>query len=192
MAKANATLKAADFLILEALNRKPMTTTELAKALQISRDSVRLRIKRFQKLGLVLQQYPDRRWVIKLIVRVETVNETLEQVGLTSGSDQPKIMSKKALPNAPEAAQIASEDVLPPPPDLGAAEELKPDRKAVPPKVPVSPNALKLSERFNLPAHKYRMGELNMGAMGGCMKCGKGTPFRYGEQNLCPLCARKS
>jgi hypothetical protein len=123
---------------------------------------------------------------------VETVNETLEQVGLTSSPDPPKILSKKPLLNASERPQIGSGEHVPPPPDLGVEAEPKPLTKVPPPKTQVSANALKLSKHFNLPAHRYRAGELNMGTMGGCVKCTKGTPFRYGEQNVCPLCARKS
>ena len=200
---APATLKAADFLILEALNRKPMNTRELSRALQISTSAVRDRIKRFQDVGLVLKQHPDRKWALKLIVRVETPRETAELLGAEIPNlppkqrdlPDPKVIDRATWKKAREGPQEVAEEVLPPTPDLTIAPPPEKPYKPIQTAVEVSEKARKISERFKVPVHLVQLGrggdgEVAMGKMGTCTKCGKGTPFRYGEKHLCPTCAR--
>ncbi len=196
-----ATLRAADFLILEALTRKPMNTTELGRALQISYSAVRDRIKRFKEMGLIIKQYPDRRWVIKLIIRVETPRETAELLGAEIPNlppkqrtlEDPDIVKRRALQKVPVEPQEVAQEVVREVPDLGAIEEPQKPVAIKEPRVPVSENALKISKQFRVPAHLRQMGgEVAMGKMGTCKKCARGTPFRYGEKHLCPLCARST
>jgi biotin operon repressor len=194
------TLKAADFLILSALHDKPMTTTELGKTLQISRTSVVARIKRFQNMGLILRRHPDKRWVIKLIVRVETLAETAEEIGVSTKMDtpravvvpEPEIVNSKAIRKPILPTPEPREEHVAKAPDMGAPEPAETPVQIKKPRVPVSKNAQSISDRFQVPAHLDRMGgEVKLGAMGGCCKCGKGTPFSYGgNRHLCPLCAR--
>lgn len=204
MARAEpAVLKAADFMILEALNRKPMSTSELAKNLQISISAVRARIKRFQAMGLVLKQWPDRRWVIKLIVKVETPRETAEILDLnvpdsTSKAEypsEPEIVRRRAVGKPTQTPQEAQDEAPAPvprvPPDLATPSPPEPPYEPGKPRVPVSEKALHLSKYFKMPAHLSQLGgELGMGKMGKCKKCDRGTPFMYGERNICPSCSR--
>lgn len=188
-----ATLRAADFLILEALNRRPMSNTELARALHISRSSIAARIKRFQKLGLIIRQWPDRRWVIKLIVRVETPHETLVEEGLdTTTLPEPPIQPQKVPQKPLQTSVRAREDAPTPIPDLGGAEPPPKPYRPLAPTVQVSDKALKLSKQFRLPASLVKYGgEVNVGRMASCKECGTGTPFKYGPNPRCPKCARR-
>jgi len=188
----NPELRAADFLILEALHRKPMSTAELARGLQISRSSVTSRVKRFNDMGLLVKQYPDRRWVVKLIVRVETVKETLEQVGLTVPKESdPKLVKVRASQRVSEGSQIALEQPVARVPDWTTPDPPEKPYKPRETSQDVSKRALDMSQKFKMPVHLVELGgELGMGQMGSCRKCGKGTPFVYGVKHLCPLCAR--
>ena len=199
-----AVLKAADFMILEALNRKPMSIREMANGLQISTSAVRGRIKRFKEMGLVLQQWPDRRWVIKLIIKVEPPRETAKALDLSVPDStlkapplpEPEIVRRRVVGKAKEGPSRPQEETPAPvprvPPDLTAPSAPEKPYEPGKARVPVSPAAQKLSTRFKMPAHLSQLGgELNMEQPPRkCKKCDRGTPFMYGERNICPSCSR--
>ena len=187
------TLHAADYLILDALRRSALSTTELSRRLQISRSAAENRLKRFEELGLIIKRAPDRRWVAKVVFRVETTQETLEaETGKAPVLPDPALQTRKVPETASEAAQEAREQAPIAPPDPESIPQPERVYKAHKPVVAVSPKALELSKKFNLPANLAREGgELSFTKLDACKDCGGVTPFRYGSNPICPRCARK-
>ena len=169
-------LNAADFLIMDALCRKPMTTKELSHLTTISRASIIKVVKRFKDLGLIVQRATDKKWIPVIVMRVETPRETVE-IGLgTPVHPQVEEQVGRVQPKAPTA-------ILPPLPP----KQYEPPK----PEVPVSPKAERISNQMRIPAYLIEYGEVNIGKMGECCKCSTATPVVYGSYNVCPLCARR-
>jgi len=192
-------LSAADFLILDALNRRPMTIPELGRTLQLSQTTVRGKVKRYEKNGIVIQGR-NNKWHPCMVVWVapaKDVSEAIsgEEVVMAPKPQVPEMIelpvgAEKPLEEAIQAAEEPKrsiEEVV----DLGKPE---PRREAYRPpktKVQISDKAAAQAKRMNIPGHLEGFGELSMGRTGKCGICkDRTTPVRYGTQVICPKCAR--
>lgn len=187
-------LYGSDWLLFDSITKKPMTTRELSHMLQLSEVQVAKRMKRFAEMDppLVVKRSPDRRWVPCVIMRVETAKETVdslwEDIPIPSQPDEPAVKGGKVVypevapPPVPAPARPRPEVTLPPPPP----KKYQPPK----PRATVSERAAALALKLNVPAERIEYGEVNIAAMGGCVKCGNGTPLHYGGYALCPKCAR--
>jgi len=193
------TFYGSDFLLLDAITKKPRTTRELSQLLQISRTTVNKRLKRFAECEppLVVMRYKDRAWVPTVVMRVESPRETVEALTgqpvvmpPVSKMVEPQVVGGKlvfveAEPTTPteEAVRALPVSTLPPPAP----------RPYVPPPVPddVSEPARRVAAKMRVPASLMEYGEVRIGKIGKCVKaCGRTSVLLYGGTNVCPICAR--
>jgi hypothetical protein len=187
-----------DFLIFDALTKKPRTTRELSQLLQIAQQTVAKRLKRFAECEppLIIRRWPDRRWVPTVILRAETPRETAEALGgpvvipPVSRKVEPQVVGGKVVnveptptpTPEPEAVQKVPDSTLPPSP-------LQP--YAPPPSSDASEKAWRVASKMRVPAILMEYGEVRVGRIGRCVKnCGRTSVLLYGNVNVCPFCAR--
>ena len=167
-------LNAADFILISAICARPMNTAELARETTMSERTILSRLRRFEELGIIIRRSPDRRWQAAVILRIETPKETVEVVtGKKVKAEFPDPQPEREVPKV----------LLPPPPP----KTYEPPR----PSAPVSDLAKRISARMRVPAYAIEYGEVSLGKLGACVKCSTTTPLRYGQDSLCPLCARR-
>ncbi len=196
--KPLAVFSASDYLMLDALRRRPMTTRELSHTIQVSSSKTLSRLHEYEKHGLVVKG-GGHKWHAALVLWVTPSKDRVE--GVTGEAVEPSKPStvrvldamdavqdtyRLAL-NAASTPQIAPEQV----PDLSPAPE--PPKPYVPPRTRAkgSPKAQRMAGSFNLPSVIEGRGELNMGGVAQCILCTVlTTPFKYGTEAICPQCAR--
>ena len=188
-------LRATDFMILEALGKLPMTTRELSLATQVSAHTITKKLKRLEENNLVMRGM-GKKWHASFVVWVASAKDVAEgingeKVVYTPPVEPSPIVESGNVPrNAQEGPQEAHSEAkrtiptaVPPPP------EPKPYR---PPKTRqvVSERAEKMSKRMNIPPYLEGRGEVSMGQVMKCQLCVRTTPIKYGEDSVCPMCAR--
>jgi hypothetical protein len=172
-----------------------MSIPELARATQISRTTVKSRIDRFKENNLVIQGKGNK-WHPTLVLWVAPVAEMAEVVSgekvVMMPPSIPQIIEGEAPQNAPERAPEAAQAILQKIPDLPPEKpEPEPYRepKALP--VKISDKAKRIAEKLRVPGHLVGRGEVSMARVARCILCKtRTTPLRYGNECVCPLCAR--
>lgn len=165
-----AVLEAADYLILHALDKRPLNTKEVSQALQMSRVTATKKLKSFAEKGLIVKRHPDQKWVPKMVMWVAPVQDVAD---VTAGRPV------NCTPNDKQK------------PDVSPPEE--PPKPYTPPRnrTKASEKAEAAATRFHIPPVVEGRGELTVGQVDLCIMCKqKTTPFRYGGKNICPRCAR--
>jgi DNA-binding Lrp family transcriptional regulator len=191
-------LQASDFLILQALERRPMTAPELARVIQISAPTVKKRLKRYEEHGVVRKYgtkwYPNLvLWVApsadlaegvsgqKVMVQTPNVPEILERVRVEQGE-----VVENTPSEAPEGPGTPPRVVPDPPPPGKEKRPYEPPRT----RAKVSESASRLAKKMRIPPHLEGRGEVSMGRARKCITCNRVSPIRYGEETVCPMCAR--
>lgn len=187
-----------DFLLFDAITKKPRTTRELSHLLQISEPIVAARLKRFAGSvpPLVVKRWPDRKWVPSVILRVESPRETIEaETGKpvvlppVSKAVEPQVVGGRVV-NVEETPAVPVEEAVH---ALPSSTREAPDPKPYVPPVAsdVSVPARRLAEKMRVPAKLMEYGEVRLGKIGKCVKsCGRTSVLLYGGTNVCPICAR--
>lgn len=184
--KKPAVIRPADYLILNALARRPMNNKEIMRATHLSEDAIRKRTIELESQNIIHRCH-NRQWVVNIVLWVAPVTDI---ASVTSGEKvilkTPEIEGEEPLP----------ERKIPRPPKVEADGEQKPEEYRPPKTIrKVSKEAERLGNRMNIPTYLEGYGELSMGKLGKCTLCAqknenKPTPFRYGGESVCPLCAR--
>lgn len=162
------------FVVLAALAKSPMTTANVSRALLISPKTASNRLEELEKLGWIVQRKKDSKWVMRVLLA-------------------PIKAPVPGEPSAPSDYPVLGHGFRRPVdlPDETSKLEA-PKVEAVPKEAPEWRSASeRLAEKWSLPLRlKGLAGEIGVGKLAPCIKCGLGTPLRYGDVSLCPKCSR--
>jgi DNA-binding transcriptional ArsR family regulator len=162
------------FPVLAALARRAMTTRQLTHILLMGREAVVRRLKELEKAGYVVKR-SDSKWV--LITR-------LAALGVPSPSG---ILGITPTDEVIGPGEVTENVVLEPYDAPGKAQEGVPDSPPVEAQ-PKSPSE-KIAAHFDVPLELDGAG-VAVGKIAPCKSCGKPTPLKYGNDTICPRCAK--
>ena len=164
------------FPILAALAKKPMKIMDLVRLLYVTRETVARRLRELERKGWVVQK-KDGKWVVVVRLRVEGAPVPSQ----VAGSDPVLGME------AGEVSRDPASDVLPAAVGL---QDRVPIADATDARQRPQTASEKVAAKFKVPDKLAGRGELSISTVGPCSICERPTMLKYGNDKVCPSCAR--